>query len=173
MKKAGNPASMYVRFDAVLFRLPFAAFAVESRLFRADDREVLGLFVLLEPVEIFLGDGHIRKDRLDRAFRKTRVAVDACVGVDQEFVRQSRETPRRGRQPRSRCIYSRCKARQRYRSYTSYRRSPRYFRVGKSKAQIKTVIPESITCQMRLRQVIECLIQSKRSIKRDMYKEKQ
>ena len=71
-----------------LFGLAFAAGIVKSGLLGADDRVIFGFFVDVEPRHIFLGNRHIREDRLNRTFRQTRVAVDARIGVDQQLVRK-------------------------------------------------------------------------------------
>jgi hypothetical protein len=72
----------------LLLRLALTTRTIEGGLFGADYRVVLGFGIDLEPGHEFFGNGHIREDSLDRAFRKARIAVYACIGVDKELVRQ-------------------------------------------------------------------------------------
>ncbi len=71
-----------------LLRLAFTVRGEKGRLLGADDRIVFGLFVYFEPVQIFFRYRHIRENGLDRTFRQAGIAVDTCVGVDQQFVGQ-------------------------------------------------------------------------------------
>ena len=84
-KAAGWPPISNIDIKTLLRRAG-AAGAHEGGLFGADDREILGFGVFFEPIHIFFGDRHVGKDRFDRAFGQTGVAVDAGVGVDQEAV---------------------------------------------------------------------------------------
>ena len=63
-----------------------AAFAHESGLFDADDRELFGFGIFLKPVEIFLGYRHVGEYGFDGTFRQTGIAVDTGVGIDEQAV---------------------------------------------------------------------------------------
>lgn len=71
-----------------LFRLALTPRCEQRRLLCADYWIILGFLVDFEPSKIFLGYRHIRKDRLHRAFRDARVAIDAGVRVNKKPVRQ-------------------------------------------------------------------------------------
>lgn len=46
-------------FISILLRRPRASGAHQGRLFGAYDRVIFRLFIFLQPVEVFLGHGHI------------------------------------------------------------------------------------------------------------------
>jgi hypothetical protein len=86
-QKAGKPASKR-NPKGTLFGVSFARGAVQCGLLGADYRKVFSVLINLKPGQILFRDRHIRKDRFDRALRKASITIDACVRIDQEFVRQ-------------------------------------------------------------------------------------
>ena len=82
-KKDGPETRLFRNYKACkLLGLTFAAGAEERGLFGRYNRIFLGGRVDFNPIEIFFRDRHIGKNRFDRAFRQTRVAIDAGVGID-------------------------------------------------------------------------------------------
>jgi hypothetical protein len=64
-----------------LLRLAFTSRPEQCRLFGADDRIILRLFIDVEPREILFWYGHVRENGLDRAFRYARVAIDTGIRI--------------------------------------------------------------------------------------------
>jgi hypothetical protein len=151
-----------------LFRLTFTCGPEQRRLFRADDRVILRFFVYIEPVHVLLRDRHVGEDCLDRALRQTGVAIDTGVGVDEKLIGQFVESLD-GANGRAVGIFT-FDARLGNNIGHSVRSptfcggnsfllpefslsiktkacSSRYSK--RSKNQSKTLIPESLTCQMR------------------------
>ena len=91
MKEAAHRTTFSSKDKSLLLRLPLTSRTVQRRLLCADDWIVLRFLVYLKPVHILLRYRHVGEDGLDRAFRQTRVAVNASIGVDQKLVGQFME----------------------------------------------------------------------------------
>jgi hypothetical protein len=86
--RKGGQARLETKHEDHLLRLALTRGTVQCRLLRADYRVIFGVLIYLKPAEVFLGNRHIRKDRLDGAFRKARVTINARIGIYKKLVRQ-------------------------------------------------------------------------------------
>jgi len=81
-----------MRFVNVLFRWAGAGWSVQRWNLLTDDRIIWGFVDIdLRPMRVVLGHVGVRENRFDRTLGHARIAIDACVRVDVEAVRQFME----------------------------------------------------------------------------------